>query len=216
VASFNIGKQSVVPRKVTAAFVGANVLFHVVTIALLAAYVHPSLQTTTLQGDADTQKMNVILFLAVFVPEMILSLFGTSFVRYVSLRLKKNLTSEEQRSMMGVILKAETKIGWFTVAVVFSFLLRNVLDFVLIYYPVSDNTLQATLIFAWNSIPEIILCCVVIWLTWINKSSLSHDELEQTLLANLVAPETYHLDEVDKRLHHRSHPAKETDVTEAF
>lgn len=111
-----IGKVRLVPLKFTWGFVIVNAIFHILTIVILPIYIKPSIDFTTptvssreilfshifWQGNASAKTFRQIYLYAVNIPQLLLCILGSVFVKYTMQRLKRKINmTDDFKSTIG-------------------------------------------------------------------------------------------------------------------
>jgi len=181
-----VGKLRVFPKFVTWGVITINFIFHLLTIILLGVYIKPDPATTLLAGTAETNLFQRIYFFVISLPMLILVCVGMIFVRYSITRVSNKASAPQLHS----VSRSYRKMGIFSVFVICAFAIRVIMNFLIVFFTFGSDTIQATLVFIWNAIPEIILSFALIGLIWVRKSSLKPVEESQELMAEeIVVPE---------------------------
>eukprot|EP00027_Filamoeba_sp_ATCC50430_P006726 CAMPEP_0168556660 /NCGR_PEP_ID=MMETSP0413-20121227/9002_1 /TAXON_ID=136452 /ORGANISM="Filamoeba nolandi, Strain NC-AS-23-1" /LENGTH=210 /DNA_ID=CAMNT_0008587623 /DNA_START=221 /DNA_END=850 /DNA_ORIENTATION=+ len=165
-AVYQLGKERVIPQKVTWFIVSVNIVFHVMTLILLGILVQPSTKSTGMYKTPETKLLKEIYFFAINLPMLFLCGASIWFVKYVMKSLEERLGPEAAQPIHVFVAHDYKKIEKFIIAAVVAFTIRVICDFIVIYFSFSD-VIQATLIFLWDSIPEIILSVTLAALMWI-------------------------------------------------
>jgi len=185
-----LGREATIPVPLTIFLICINIVFHVVTAILLATLVDDSQAALTTSGDASTNLFQEIYFFGVSLPMLLLAIAGKLYVKYFVMgpRILKHQDLSNQALIDPGVNRAFRKIGIFLIIVIIAFGFRVIADFVIIYFTFSDESIQPTIIFLWDSVPEIVLCYSLAAITWIKKNEVKGKQNTKEMV-HLIAPE---------------------------